>query len=41
MGRKALEMLIKKITSNEKAESVIMPFEIIERDTVRNLYEEI
>ena len=41
MGRKAVEMLIKKITSNEKAESVIMPFEIIERDTVRNLYEEI
>ena len=38
MGKKAVEILIRKITSNEKAESLIMPFEIIERQTVRNLY---
>lgn len=37
MGQKSVEMLIKTITSNKKSESIIMPFEIIERETVRKL----
>ncbi|WP_315068826.1 LacI family DNA-binding transcriptional regulator [uncultured Clostridium sp.] len=37
MGEKSVEMLIKRISSNEKVESIIMPFEIIERETVRKI----
>jgi len=37
MGQKSVEMLIKTITTNKKSESIIMPFEIIERETVKKL----
>lgn len=37
MGQKSVEMLIKKINQNTEIESVIMPFEIIERETVRKV----
>lgn len=37
MGKKSAEMLIKKIASSEKVESIIMPFEIVERETVKKL----
>lgn len=37
MGKKSVEMLIKKISQNTKIESVIMPFEIIERETVKKI----
>lgn len=35
MGEKAVEMLIKKISLKDEVENVIMPFKIIERDTVK------
>lgn len=37
MGKKAAEMLIKKVADNGKIGSVIMPFEIIERETVKKI----
>lgn len=37
MGQKSVQMLIKTITTGKKGESIIMPFEIIERDTVKKL----
>jgi LacI family transcriptional regulator len=37
MGKKSVEMLIKRISYNEKVESIIMPFEIIERETVKKI----
>lgn len=37
MGQKSVEMLIKTITTSKKSESIIMPFEIIERETVKKL----
>lgn len=37
MGKKSVEMLIKRISHNEKVESIIMPFEIIERETVKKI----
>lgn len=35
MGQKSVEMLIKRISLNEKVGSIIMPFEIVERETVK------
>lgn len=37
MGQRSVEMLIKSITSDKKSESKIMPFEIIERESVKKL----
>ena len=37
MGKKSVEMLIKRISLNEKVESIIMPFEIVERETVKKI----
>lgn len=37
MGQKSVEMLIKTVTTNKKSESIIMPFEIIERESVKKL----
>lgn len=37
MGQKSVEMLIKTLTTNKKSESIIMPFEIIERESVKEL----
>ena len=37
MGRKSIEMLVNNITLNEKFKSIIMPFEIIERETVKKI----
>ena len=37
MGQKSVEMLIKTITTGKKSESIIMPYEIIERETVKKL----
>lgn len=37
MGKKSVEMLIKKINYNAQIESVIMPFKIIERETVKKI----
>lgn len=37
MGQKSVEMLIKKINLNAEVESVIMPFKIVERDTVKKI----
>ncbi len=37
MGKKAIEMLLKSIGSGSNIESVIMPFKIIERETVKTI----
>ena len=37
MGKRSVEMLIKRISLNEKVESIIMPFEIVERETVKKI----
>ena len=37
MGQKSVEMLIKSIATDKNSESIIMPFEIIERETVKKL----
>lgn len=37
MGKKSVEMLLKRISSNEKVESIIMPFEIVKRETVKKM----
>lgn len=37
MGKKSVEMLIRRISLNEKVESIIMPFEIVERETVKKI----
>lgn len=37
MGQKSVEMLIKTIATGKQSESIIMPFEIIERETVKKL----
>jgi len=37
MGQKSVEMLLNTLTTDKKGESIIMPFEIIERETVKKL----
>ncbi|AGK98681.1 LacI family DNA-binding transcriptional regulator [Clostridium pasteurianum] len=37
MGQKSVKMIIEKITSSAEVKSVIMPFKIVERDTVKNI----
>ena len=37
MGQKGMNMIIKAIENNEKLESIIMPYSIIERRTVKNI----
>lgn len=37
MGQKGMTMIIKAIENNEKLESIIMPYSIIERRTVKNI----
>lgn len=37
MGQRSAEMLIKSITTDKKSESIIMPFEIIERESVKRI----
>lgn len=37
MGQRSAEMLIKSIITDKKSESIIMPFEIIERESVKRI----
>lgn len=37
MGQKSFEMLLKKLSSNEEVESRIMPFKIVERETIKRI----
>ena len=37
MGQKSVEMIIKKISSNDEVKSITMPFKIVERDTVKKV----
>jgi len=37
MGQKSVEMLITTLTTDKKCENIIMPFEIIKRETVKKL----
>ncbi|MCD2345641.1 LacI family DNA-binding transcriptional regulator [Clostridium guangxiense] len=37
MGKKAFNMIIKKISTKSEVESIIMPYKIIERSTVKNI----